>query len=233
MSSGCRFSRRRSCSPAAAIAELRRELLIAAGPGEWRAALLEDGACRSSSMSSAATAAGRQHPSRPGRAPVAGARRGAVDIGDERPGFLPVAGRPTRAALDEGARVSCRSGARRSRERARASPPALTRGLAVPISEQLAAEAARSEPPRQLDPPPGFAAALALRLPAAPEQVLTDDAGDHPRIARALFRRGGRASPAEDWPIDLDAEFDAALAPSLRACRAAAASISPRLRRRS
>jgi hypothetical protein len=81
--------------------------------------------------------------------------------------------------------------------------------------EQLAVEATRHEPPRQLNPPPGFAHALALRLPAKPEQILADDMTILPELRSAFPNAGVTNRPTEDWPVDLDAEFAVALAPSL------------------
>src|SRR6266567_114625 len=79
----------------------------------------------------------------------------------------------------------------------------------------LAALAAGSDPPAQLDPAPGFAAALALRLPGQPERIVADD----PAILREL-RAGFPAAEidhrgVEEWPVDLDALFDTALASTL------------------
>ena len=73
--------------------------------------------------------------------------------------------------------------------------------------DQLVAEAARYEPPQQLDPPPSFAHALALRLSAEPEQVLTDDVAIVPELRAALPKTEIAHRPAADWPVDLDAEF--------------------------
>ncbi|MGC2415729.1 MAG: ribonuclease E/G, partial [Stellaceae bacterium] len=85
----------------------------------------------------------------------------------------------------------------------RAGPGDLTR---------LTTLAERLDPPSPIDPASGFAAALALRVPGEPEHILADD----PAILREL--RGAFAAaeiahrPIEDWPIDLDALIDAALA---------------------
>ena len=90
MSSACRCSRRRSCSPAAVISAVRRELLIAAGPGEWRAAWLEDGVAAELYVERGDTApAGSIHLGRVVRL-VAGLDAALVDIGEERPAFLPL-----------------------------------------------------------------------------------------------------------------------------------------------
>jgi ribonuclease G len=190
-------------------------LLIAAGPGEWRAAWVEDGAAvelyveRGDTPPVGSIHLGRVVRRTPGLDAV------FVDIGAERPGFLPVGDARKELRLDEGARVVVQvrreaqqgKGARLS---ARINPR--PGGLDL---QQLAAEAAHYEPPRQLDPPASFAAALALRLPTAPEQAITDDAGVIPELRRAFPDAEVAHRSAEDWPIDLDAEFAAALAPSL------------------
>ena len=190
-------------------------LLIAAGPGEWRAAWGEDGAAvelyveRGDTPPAGSIHLGRVVRRTPGLDAV------FVDVGAERPGFLPVGDARKELRLDEGARVVVQvrreaqqgKGARLS---ARINPKP-----GGPDLQQLAAEAARYEPPRQLDPPAGFVAALALRLPTAPEQVITDDAGVIPELRRAFPGAEVAHRSAEDWPIDLDAEFAAALAPSL------------------
>ncbi len=76
---------------------MRRELLISAGPGEWRAAWLEDGLAAELYVERGDTRpAGGIHLGRVVRR-VAGLAAALVDIGDERPGFLPVrAGAPRR-----------------------------------------------------------------------------------------------------------------------------------------
>src|SRR5260370_32490074 len=75
--------------------------------------------------------------------------------------------------------------------------------------------AARLEPPVQLEPKPGFATALALRLPGEPELVLADD----PALLRELREAFAAAEIAhrisDDWPIDVDAVFAAALSPTV------------------
>jgi len=83
---------------------LRRELLIGAGPGEWRAAWLEDGVAVELHVERGDTPpAGTIHLGRVVRL-AAGLDAALVDIGAERPGFLPV--RPGAVAeLTEGARI--------------------------------------------------------------------------------------------------------------------------------
>ena len=190
-------------------------LLIAAGPGEWRAAWVENDAAtelyveRGDTPPTGSIHLGRVVRRTPGLDAV------LVDIGAERPGFLPVGEVPADLRLDEGARVIVQirreaqqgKGARLS---ARLNPRP---GSVDP--EQLAVEAARYEPPHQLDPAPGFAHSLALRLRTVPERVLADDAAVISELRRAFPSAEIAHRPANEWPIDLDAEFAAALAPSL------------------
>jgi len=193
---------------------LRRELLISAGPGEWRAVWLEDGVVAELHVERGDTKpAGSIHLGRVLRL-VAGLDAALVDIGAERPGFLPV--RTGAAAdLNEGARIVVQ--VRRETQRGKG---ALLSARIIPRDGTgdpagLAALAAGREPPAQLDPAPGFAAALALRLPGEPEQVLADDPGVVRELrgafpAAEIFHRG-----IEEWPVGLDAVFDAALASTL------------------
>src|SRR5712691_5337841 len=161
--------------------QLRRDLLISAGPGEWRAAWLEDGVAAELHVERGdAPPAGTIHLGRVLRL-VAGLDAALVDIGAERPGFLPVRAGGA-AELNEGARVVVQL-----RREAQRGKGALLSARIVPRAggqalARLAALAAGLEPPAPLDPPPGFAAALALRLPAEPEEILADD----PAILREL-----------------------------------------------
>ncbi len=85
---------------------MRRELLISAGPGEWRAALVENGAPVELRVERGDGAeAGSIHLGRVRRLlPALGAA--LVDIGGERPAFLPQSEIfPRRRRLDEGERV--------------------------------------------------------------------------------------------------------------------------------
>ena len=190
-------------------------LLIAAGPGEWRAAWVEGDAAvelyveRGDTPPVGSVHLGRVVRRTPGLDAV------LVDIGAERPGFLPVRNAEPGFRLDEGARIIVQvrreahqgKGARLS---ARMNPRP---GGLDPA--QLETEASRHEPPRQLDPFRGFASALALRLPATPERVQTDDAAIVPELRAAFPSAEVVHRGAEEWPIDLEAEFAAALAPSL------------------
>ena len=138
---------------------------------------------------------------------VAGLDAALVEIGDARPGLSAAAGRrSTRAPAS-----SCRSAARHSGTRA----PRLTTRLDEAEAARYAEAAARLDPPAQLAPPPGFAAALALRLPAMPDRVLTDDPGAVPELRGAFAGAEVAQRRVDEWPLDLGAAFDGALAPSL------------------
>ena len=192
---------------------MRRELLISAGPGEWRAAWLEDGVAAELHVERGDTRpAGGIHLGRVVRL-VAGLDAALIDIGAERPGFLPL--RAGAADLNEGARIVVQI-----RREAQRGKGALLSARIVPrdgLGDQarLAALAAGSDPPAQLDPAPGFAAALGLRLPGVPEHILTDD----PAVLRELREAFPEAETAHrtvtEWPVDLDALFDAALTSTL------------------
>lgn len=183
---------------------MRRELLIGAGPGEWRAAWLEDGVAVELHVERGDMApAGSIHLGRVVRR-IAGLDAALVEIGDPRPGFLPV-----RGPLDEGARIVVQ--VRREAQRGKGA----LLSARLDAAAGAAAAAARLDPPARIVPPPGFAAALALRLPGRPDRVVTDDAATVAEL-RAIFAEAEVAHrPAEDWPCDLDSLFEAALAPSL------------------
>ena len=190
------------------------DLLIGAGPGEWRAAWVEAGAAVELYVERGDTApAGSIHLGRVVRR-TPGLDAVLVDIGSERPGFLPVGDAAADQRLDEGARVivQVRREVQQDKGARLSARLASRQGL---DAAQFAARAARLDPPAQLDPPPGFAGALASRLPARPEHILTDDAAIVPEL-RETFPESETAQRAiEDWPLDLDAAFAAALAPSL------------------
>jgi ribonuclease G len=186
------------------------ELLIAAGPGEWCAAWAEDGEAVELYVERGDTRPpGSIHLGRVVRL-VPALEAALVDIGDERPGFLPlrdVEGGP----LEEGARIMVQV----RREAWQDKAPRLTARIAAPGGAALAEPATGLDPPAQLFPVPGFAAALALRLPGRPERVVADDIAVLAEL-RAAFR------PAEivqrgtaDWPFDLDAVFEAGMTPSV------------------
>ena len=193
---------------------MRRELLIGAGPGEWRAAWLEDGVAVELHVERGDTRpAGSIHLGRVVRR-VGGLDAALVDIGEERPGFLPLRrGDAAEPRLDEGARVVVQV-----RREAQGDKGALLSTRALPRdgdAARLAERAAGREPPAQLDPAPGFAAALALRLPDAPQRVLTDDGAVVPELRQAFPTAETLQRDAAEWPVDLDAAFEAALAPSV------------------
>jgi Ribonuclease G/E len=183
---------------------LRRALLIGAGPGEWRAVWLEDGVPAELFVERGdIRPAGSLHLGRVVRR-VAGLDGALVDIGEARPGFLPLPRGTAAGALDEGAAVMV--AVRREAQRGKGAL------LAVPSAAAAAARRGERDPPAQLDPAPGFAAALALRLPGVPEAVAADDPAPLPELRAAFPRAEIALRWAEDWPFDLDAVFDAALA---------------------
>ena len=144
---------------------MRHELLIAAGPGEWRAVWLEDGAAVELYVERGdIKPAGSLHLGRVVRL-VAGLDAALVDIADERPGFLPL--RRAEPRPTEGASIVVQI--RREAQR----------GKGALLSRSASALAAGHEPPAQLDTASGFAAALGLRLPGAPERII-GDARDFP-----------------------------------------------------
>ena len=186
---------------------MRHELLIAAGPGEWRAAWLEDGVAAELHIER-----GDTHPAGSvllGRVVrlIAGLDAALVDIGEGRPGFLPV----RRSPPEEGARVLVQV----RREAQRGKGPLLSASLPVGDTDRLAAAAAALDPPAQLQPSPGFAASLKSRLPGVPERILVEDA----RLLREMRDTFPDADigqcPIDEWPLDIDGLFDAALAPTV------------------
>jgi Ribonuclease G/E len=187
------------------------DLLIGAGPGEWRAAWVEAGAAVELYVERGDTApAGSIHLGRVVRR-TPGLDAVLVDIGSERPGFLPLGDATPEQRLDEGARVIVQV----RREAQQDKGARLSTRIAPHEAVRLAESAARREPPAQLDPPPGFAGALALRVPARPEHILTDDAAILRDLREAFPESEIAHRTIEDWPLDLDAAFAAALAPSL------------------
>jgi ribonuclease G len=186
------------------------ELLISPGPGEWRAAWVENDAAVELYVERGDTQPpGSIHLGRVVRI-VPGLDAALIDIGDERPGFLPLRDAPD-VKPEEGARILVQV----RREAWADKAPRLTARIAAPDLLDLRKRAAGLDPPARLFPAPGFAAALALRLPPAPEYVIADD----PAIIAELRRTFPEAeivqrNPAE-WPIDLDAVFDTAVSSSL------------------
>jgi Ribonuclease G/E len=192
---------------------LRRELIIAAGPGEWRAALVDDGSAVELYVERGdRRRAGSIHAGRVVRV-AKGLDSAFVEIGDDRPGLAPR--RESRGldapgldapgldapGLDEGARVLVEI----RREALPDKGPRLTTRLTRPIADP------GLDPPAQLYPAPGFAAALALALPGPPDRVVADDASIVPELRTAF----PDTEIARETLLDLAAEFAAALAPSL------------------
>jgi len=185
------------------------ELLIAAGPGEWRAAWVEDGEAVELYVERGDTRPpGSIHLGRVVRL-VAGLDAALIHIGDERPALL----RRRDAAdadLIEGARVLVQV----RREAWADKAPLLTGKIGAVHLPALAERAARLDPPAQLLPEPGFAAALGLRLPATPTRIVADDAAILPELRGAFPGSDIVQQPASEWPLDLDGVFESALAPS-------------------
>ena len=277
---------------------MRRELLISAGPGEWRAALVEDdGPVELRVERGDGAEAGSVHLGRVARLlPALGAA--LVDIGGERPAFLPqseIFPRFRRLAEGERVMVQIRREAQGGKAiqlttavalRGRlvellagrpglgdtgmlspedrklllsaiaAAPDPPTPSARVPPSprvrgegrgerlhgqtlfgirvlqsapiETLIAEAitlrdrwndiadraARIEPPTRFHPAATFAAAMAGILPAV-EHIFVDDPGAIPELRPAFSQAAVAHLPAADWPFDLDALFEEALAPTI------------------
>jgi Ribonuclease G/E len=186
------------------------ELLIAAGPGEWRAAWVEDGEAVELYVERGDTKpAGSVHLGRVVRL-APGLEALLVDIGGERPALLPLR-HAGDAKREEGARMLVQV----RREAWQDKAPRLTAKIAAPDLPALAERASRLDPPAQLFPERGFAAALALRLPAMPQRIVADDIAIVPEL-RATFP-GIEVAPhdAADWPVDIEAAFETALAPTV------------------
>ncbi len=161
---------------------MRRELLIASGPGEWRAAWVEDGSPAELHVERGDIhPAGSLHLGRVVRL-VPGLDAALVDLGEERYGFLPIRGDPPH----EGARVLVQ--VRRETQRGKGARLSARIDIADAEVERLAAGAGALDPPARVHPAPGFASSLKLRLPGCPERVLVDDAGTLARIAPGVSR---------------------------------------------
>jgi ribonuclease G len=182
------------------------ELLIAAGPGEWRAAWVEDGAARELYVERGDTKpAGSRHLGRVVRV-VSALDAALVDIGDERPGFLPLRDMPEGLTAAEGARVVVEI----RREAWADKAPRLTAKISSPCPVPSGAE-----PPAQLYPPPGLANALALRLPGVPTRIMTDDSAALVELLGTFPDAEIEHEQSDTWSIDLDATIEEALATSL------------------
>jgi ribonuclease G len=245
-------------------------LLIAAGPGEWRAALLEDGAPvelfveRGDGSETGSIHLGRARRLLPALDAM------LVDIGTDRPAFLPASEiLPRNRRLDEGERVIAqirresqggkaarlttgvvlrgkllelsvgRSGIRGGEtlspaERAKLSGAAGegAAGLRLlkpePIDlliteladlnrrwRTILDRAASLSPPARLYPPLSFAAAVAAALSTAPDRIVVDDPAIVPELRAVFPDTAIQHEPETEWSIELDVEFDRALARTL------------------
>ena len=183
------------------------ELLIAAGPGEWRAAWVEDDEAVELYVERGDTkTAGSRHLGRVVQV-VPALDAALVDIGDERPGFLPLRDLPEGVKAEEGARIIVEV----RREAWQDKAPRLT----AKIDESHFITPVDLSPPAQLFPAPGLAAALALRLPAMPPRIITDDVAPLAELRKTFPDAGIRHRPMGDWPIDLGALIDTAISQSL------------------
>jgi ribonuclease G len=197
---------------------LARQLLITAGPGEWRTALLEAGEPvelyieRGDRTEAGSIHLGRVRQLVPALAAV------LVDIGGDRPAFLPQSEVvPRGQRLHEGERVVVQirreaQGGKAARVAMKA-PPALT---AAPEGwSNVLDRAARLDPPARLRPIATFAAALASALPGAPDHIFVDDPAAIIDIRAAFPDAAAEVRLEAEWPIELDALFAEALAETL------------------
>jgi ribonuclease G len=197
---------------------LARQLLIAAGPGEWRAVLLEAGEAVELYIERGDRAeAGSIHLGRVRQlVPALGAA--LVDIGADRPVFLPQSEiAPRGTLLHEGERVVVQirreaQGGKAARVTMKA-PPALT--AAAEGWSHVLDRAARLDPPARLHPIATFAAALAGALLAVPDHIFVDDPAPIIGIRAAFADAAAEQRPEAEWPIELDALFAEALAETL------------------
>jgi Ribonuclease G/E len=186
------------------------ELFVSAGPGEWRAAWADDGEAvelyveRGDTKPPGSIILGRVVRLEPGLDAA------LIDIGDERPALL-----RRRDAddpdLTEGARILVQV----RREAWADKAPLLTGKITASDLPALAAHVGRLDPPAPIFPAPGLAAALRLRLPGVPERIVADDPAIVPELRSAFAGVEIAQQAASDWPLDLDAAFEAALAPSV------------------
>ena len=187
---------------------MRRELVIAAGPGEWRAAFVEDGEPVELQVERGdGVEAGSIHLGRVVRLlPALGAAQ--VDIGGARPAFLPQSQIfPRGRRLAEGERVVVQI----RREAQGGKAPQLTTAIAEPAD---IAVADRYDPPQRLFPAPSVAAALAGVFPAV-DRILVDEPGSIPEIRAAFPGPTVAHLPESEWPFDLDALFEEALSETI------------------
>jgi ribonuclease G len=194
---------------------LNRDLVIAVGPGEWRAALVEDQEIAELYVERGdRRPAGSIHLGRVVR--IAKSLDSAfVEIGDRQPGLAPLReATAAGVALDEGGRVLVQV----RREAQRDKGARLSTRLALPPGldgAALGARAAGHDSPAQLSPAPGFATALALAVPSPPERIVVDDPAATAELRGAFPDAEISHQPSGDLPADLDAAFERALAPRL------------------
>ncbi len=187
-----------------AAEKLNTALFVSAGPGEWRAAWAEDGEPAELYVERGDTKPpGSRHLGRVVRV-VRALDAALVDIGDARPGFLPLRDVPEGVTAAEGARLVVEV----RREAWQDKAPRLT--AKVP-----ATDVANLDPPVLLFPTAGLAAALALRIPAAPLRIATDDTAILAELRGAFPQIEIAHHGASSWPFELDAVFETALSPSL------------------
>ena len=197
---------------------MARQLLIAAGLGEWRAVVLDAGAAVELHVERGDRAeAGSIHLGRVRQlVPALGAA--LVDIGADRPVFLPQSEfAPRGKLLHEGERVVVQirreaQGGKAARVTMKAPP---TPTAAAEGWNNVLDRAARLDPPARLHPIATFAAALAGVLPAAPDHIFVDDPAAIIDIHTAFPGAGAEQRPEAEWPIELDAVFAEALAETL------------------
>jgi Ribonuclease G/E len=195
----------------------RRELLIAAGPGEWRAALAEDDAAvelfveRGEGAEMGSIHLGRIVQRLPALAAL------LVDIGGERPVFLAERDTIRHAKMpNEGERVLVQI--RREAQGGKAARATMRLAPAEAVQRRLAGirdAASRTNPPARLDPPATFAAALLGAMPIRPERIIVDEAWAVPEIRAALPDAVVAQQPEAGWPFDLDTVFAEALGAAL------------------
>jgi ribonuclease G len=191
---------------------MKRALYVAAGPGEWRAVLAEDGLPVELVVERGEGAEiGSLYLGRVERLlPALGAS--LVDIGGERPAFL-----PDREILPRGRRLA--EGERVVVQIRRETQGGKAAGLTMQIEPRRMADtagyAATRDPPARLHPDATFAAAIAGAARAV-DQIFLNDIAAIPETRAAFPQAAVAHAAAEDWPIDLDALFDSALSPVVR-----------------
>ena len=188
---------------------MRRELLIAAAPGEWRAALVEDDTPVELRVERGdGIEFGSIHLGRVTRLlPSLGAA--LVDIGGDRPAFLPQSQiHPRGRRLNEGERLLVQI--RREAQGGKAAQ--LTTATVMPAD--LTIDPAHLEPPARLSPAPSFAAALAGVFHAL-DWIGIDEPAAIPETRAAFPASVVEHLPEDEWPFELDALFETALSTTL------------------